>query len=308
LFIAPKTLHPDFAAASPISQPGLAKTCAFEAFVRIHVLGTLGAKELCRSLASLPSICPDHVAVFLCAAGMPSTTFLPVEDMWPNSLPSWNDSTYRHIAVQGRVSDENSYALGGIAGGVTFFRMSVIGECWLCQLLLVFFISLSYNHFQVKVSLLSQSCPFAGHAGVFSSARDMITGFARMWMYGPQFAETEAGPAASPSSSAPPPPPVSFLNTSTVALFTSAPNATFSPRALGWLTQAPSDTYQGCGRFAPTTFYHTGYTGTLLCADPTRNITTVLLTNRVWPNRSELQQIQATRQAFNDAVLEVLGA
>ena len=65
---------------------------------------------------------------------------------------------------------------------------------------------------------------------------------------------------------------------------------------------------QGCGGLAPSTFYHTGYTGTLLCCDPTRNVTTVLLTNRVWPARGSVPEIQAARQAFNDAVLEVLAA
>ena len=33
------------------------------------------------------------------------------------------------------------------------------------------------------------------------------------------------------------PPPVRLLNASTVAFFTTVANASFSPRALGWLTQ-----------------------------------------------------------------------
>lgn len=72
--------------------------------------------------------------------------------------------------------------------------------------------------------------------------------------------------------------------------------------------RAPPRSLQGCGGLAPSTFYHTGYTGTLLCCDPTRNVTTVLLTNRVWPARGSVPEIQAARQAFNDAVLEVLAA
>lgn len=144
--------------------------------------------------------------------------------------------------------------------------------------------------------------PSAGHAGIFSSAAEVVSCFARMWMYGP-FATAAA--ASSPGSLAP---PVAMLNATTVALFSTVANASFSPRALGWLTQTPLDTYQGCGGLANTTFYHTGYTGTLVCGDPTRNVTTVLLTNRVWPDRGSVPEIQAARQAFNDAVLEVLGS
>jgi hypothetical protein len=44
----------------------------------------------------------------------------------------------------------------------------------------------------------------------------------------------------------------------TAKYWTTVANATFSPRALGWVTQASSDTYQGCGDFSPQTFYHTG--------------------------------------------------
>jgi CubicO group peptidase (beta-lactamase class C family) len=123
-----------------------------------------------------------------------------------------------------------------------------------------------------------------------------------MWMYGPYY--SNAGAADKLGALAP---AVALLNATTVDLFTTVANASFSPRALGWLTQTPLDTYQGCGGLAPTTFYHTGYTGTLICGDPTRNVTTVLLTNRVWPDRGNVPEIQAARQAFNDAVLEVLG-
>lgn len=48
------------------------------------------------------------------------------------------------------------------------------------------------------------------------------------------------------------------------------------------------------------------YTGTLVCADPVSGIVTVLLTNRVYPDDSNLKGIHTIRQWFNNAVLEVL--
>jgi CubicO group peptidase (beta-lactamase class C family) len=130
----------------------------------------------------------------------------------------------------------------------------------------------------------------AGHAGIFSSAQDMGR-FISMW----GFSAFGAAPHA-------------LINSTTARLFTTNPNPVFGPRALGWLTQAPTDPYMGCGNWSADTFYHTGYTGTLICADPTRNITLVLLTNRVYPNATgEMEGIHVTRQRFADAVLQVLG-
>jgi CubicO group peptidase (beta-lactamase class C family) len=130
----------------------------------------------------------------------------------------------------------------------------------------------------------------AGHAGIFSTVGDVLN-FTAVWQ--------------------PPPSPVSptarLLNATTIALWTKAPNATFSPRALGWITQASTDPYQGCGSLSPETFYHTGYTGTLMCLDPRRNVSTVLLTTRVYPNMSaNVDGVLALRRNFNDAVLSAL--
>ena len=52
-----------------------------------------------------------------------------------------------------------------------------------------------------------------------------------------------------------------LLNSTTIALWMKVVNPTFSPRALGWTTQAASDTYLGCGSvMSAATAYHTGYT------------------------------------------------
>ncbi|CAE7202334.1 amiE [Symbiodinium sp. KB8] len=66
---------------------GLHFTCAYEAYVRTHVFGPLG---------------------------MGLTGFRPADAA--ATAPTWNDPTYRHEWVEGVVSDENSYANGGISG------------------------------------------------------------------------------------------------------------------------------------------------------------------------------------------------
>jgi CubicO group peptidase (beta-lactamase class C family) len=55
------------------------------------------------------------------------------------------------------------------------------------------------------------------------------------------------------------------------------------------------------------TFTHTGWTGTMLCADKARNVTLVLLTNRVYPNETaQLDTVHAVRAAVASAVVAIV--
>lgn len=73
-----------------------------------------------------------------------------------------------------------------------------------------------------------------------------------------------------------------------------------SSRALGWDTMLPTSS---CGaRLSPESIGHTGFTGTSLWIDPTRDLYIVLLTNRVHPTRQN-EGIQEVRRAFHDAVV-----
>ena len=146
----------------------------------------------------------------------------------------------------------------------------------------------SYRH-EVMQGAVSDANAYAsggvsGHAGIFSTLGDVLN-FTAVWQYG------DSG----------------LLNATTIAAWTAVANASFSPRALGWVTQAATDSYMGCGNFSVSTFYHTGFTGTLMCVDPARNISTVLLTTRVYPAEGNVAAIQELRQAFNNAVLAALG-
>jgi CubicO group peptidase (beta-lactamase class C family) len=121
----------------------------------------------------------------------------------------------------------------------------------------------------------------AGHAGVFSSARD-VARFAHCMV----------------SAGAP------LFRPDTVALFTSRqmlPPGT--SRALGWDT--PSSPSQSGKYFSSSSYGHLGYTGTSLWIDPDRQLSVTLLTNRTWPNASS-NAIKQARPAFHDAVIEAM--
>jgi CubicO group peptidase (beta-lactamase class C family) len=133
--------------------------------------------------------------------------------------------------------------------------------------------------FDENASVLGGVAP---HAGVFSTAVDLA-----------RFAHTMLNPGA-------------LLRRETVALFTrreSTPVGT--SRALGWDT--PSAPSQSGKYFGPASFGHLGYTGTSLWIDPERQLSITLLTNRTWPDCSNLA-IQQIRPRFHDAVIEAIGS
>lgn len=124
----------------------------------------------------------------------------------------------------------------------------------------------------------------SGHAGLFSTLDDMAA-FARLW-----------------AVRQPP-----LIEQATRDHFLSAPDPAASPRALGWLTQSPADTYHLCGDWPNSTAYHTGYTGTLVCIDVETNVSLVLLTNRVYPNSTgNADSILVVRRDFATAVRAAL--
>jgi len=59
--------------------------------------------------------------------------------------------------------------------------------------------------------------------------------------------------------------------------------------------------------FSPRPFPFTLAAGTLICIDPTNNVSLVLLTNRVYPNKTgNMGAIQTARQDFANAVLAAM--
>ena len=119
----------------------------------------------------------------------------------------------------------------------------------------------------------------AGHAGLFSSLRDLSL-FAQMMLNGGTYGGFRV------------------LEPSTIARWT-APRGPGSSRALGWDT--PSDQSSSGRFFSPRSFGHTGYTGTSMWMDPERGLFVILLTNRVNPT-AENQKHVLLRRAIADAV------
>lgn len=119
----------------------------------------------------------------------------------------------------------------------------------------------------------------AGHAGLFSSARDVAV-FCQMLLNGGQYGG------------------VRLIQPTTVARWT-ARQTRRSSRALGWDTPAPGSS---AGRyFSSRSFGHTGFTGTSIWVDPERGLFVVLLTNRVDPTRANMRE-GPLRRDIADAV------
>lgn len=154
----------------------------------------------------------------------------------------------------------------------------------------------------------------SGHAGLFSSARDLLrfadwllsTGAAGVaghcgWVEGSgELNHTFGpyGPAASAASDA----PADLWILPLFALRQDIPPG--SDRALGWDT--PSATGSSAGtHFSRKSIGHTGFTGTSIWIDPERCLAVVLLSNRVHPTRDN-PRWGPVRGLVADRVVEAL--
>ncbi|MDZ7269722.1 MAG: serine hydrolase [candidate division KSB1 bacterium] len=125
----------------------------------------------------------------------------------------------------------------------------------------------------------------SGHAGLFSSARDLAV-FLQMLLNGGSYGETK------------------LLEAQTIAQFTARQEVVpGSSRALGWDT---ADGQNSAGTLMRHKAYgHTGFTGTSLWTDPERGLIVVLLSNRVHPTR-ENRRILSFRPQLHDAVVRAI--
>jgi CubicO group peptidase (beta-lactamase class C family) len=121
----------------------------------------------------------------------------------------------------------------------------------------------------------------AGHAGVFGTAADLAT-FAQVYLDG----------------GAP------LLKPATVAEMTRNQIGALESRGLGW--ELDADYYMG-HLASPSTYGHTGFTGTSVVVDPRRELIVVLLANRVHPSRDGPSQ-NPVRQQVADAALAAADA
>jgi CubicO group peptidase (beta-lactamase class C family) len=125
---------------------------------------------------------------------------------------------------------------------------------------------------------------YAGHAGAFGTAHDVLT-FGARWLSGffsratTEWAWTRVSPPAGPSG---------------------------CERTPGWDTPSGPEPALGRG-FSPRSVGHLGFTGTSLWLDPEAGIAVTLLSNRVHPTR-ENARIKPFRPRFHDALAADLRA
>jgi len=131
----------------------------------------------------------------------------------------------------------------------------------------------------------------AGHAGLFSSARDLAV-FAQMMLDRGVAAPCTADRVSGLPCNRPRFTPVSIFAQGSVDRFTRRQSEA-STRALGWDT--PSRRSSAGDYFSARSFGHTGYTGTSLWIDPTQELAVVLLTNRVNPTRENSRHVPLRR-------------
>jgi beta-N-acetylhexosaminidase len=124
----------------------------------------------------------------------------------------------------------------------------------------------------------------AGHAGLFSTAHDLLP-FVRMMLHN----GTLDGKT--------------YLEASTVRQFTTRQSSS-STRALGWDTRSVTGSSSG-HYFSMKSYGHTGFTGTSIWVDPVADLAVIFLTNRVYPSASNKQQARF-RSVLHDAVREAL--
>jgi serine-type D-Ala-D-Ala carboxypeptidase len=129
----------------------------------------------------------------------------------------------------------------------------------------------------------------SAHAGLFSTGHDLAR-FAEMYLNG----GTLDG--------------VRLIQPATIARFTAYADSTFSNRALGWQKpEYPGMRYTTSAPWAGHTmssrsYGHTGFTGTSIGIDPTRDLFVILLTNRVDPTRNN-NKISEVRRQLTDAIV-----
>jgi beta-N-acetylhexosaminidase len=125
----------------------------------------------------------------------------------------------------------------------------------------------------------------AGHAGLFTTARDLAV-FCQMLLNGGSYAHRR------------------LLERATIRQFTARQTIGDASRALGW--DVPTASSSSGQFFSPASFGHTGFTGTSIWIDPEKDLFVVLLTNRVHPS-AENNLHREVRPELHDAVVKALG-
>jgi CubicO group peptidase (beta-lactamase class C family) len=130
----------------------------------------------------------------------------------------------------------------------------------------------------------------SGHAGLFGDADDLVA-------FGEWMLARSRGGARRAATDA-------LVRRATIREFTRRADVVAgSSRALGW--DLPSPASSAGARLSPSSFGHTGFTGTSIWIDPERQLVIVLLSNRVHPTRDN-QRWAPVRARVADLVVQTL--
>lgn len=124
----------------------------------------------------------------------------------------------------------------------------------------------------------------AGHAGLFSTAPDLAI-FLQMLLQKGSYQGKQ------------------YIKPETVELFIKK-QSDQSSRGIGWDTKSPEGSSAG-QYFSLLSYGHTGYTGTSVWTDPTKNLFVIFLTNRVYPTRNN-SKLFRVRSLVHDAVYKAV--
>ncbi|MGI9629111.1 MAG: glycoside hydrolase family 3 N-terminal domain-containing protein [Longimicrobiales bacterium] len=141
-----------------------------------------------------------------------------------------------------------------------------------------------------------------GHAGLFSSARDLAV-FAQMLLdrgtVSPCSPEDLSGLPCNAARFQ----PVTVFSPGWVDRVSKRQSES-SSRAIGWDT--PSERSSAGDYFSERAFGHTGYTGTSIWVDPSLDLAVVLLTNRVNPTRENTRHVPLRRGVHDRAAQAIV--
>ena len=136
----------------------------------------------------------------------------------------------------------------------------------------------------------------SGHAGLFSDGVDMLR-YGEWWI-----SEWRAAGLGATAGAAPAYPPMPLRDLKEFVTRLDLPPG--SSRALGWDT--PGDVSSSGHYMSARSFGHTGFTGTSIWIDPTRELVVVLLSNRVHPTRANQNWGVEVRGGVADRVILAL--
>lgn len=170
----------------------------------------------------------------------------------------------------------------------THFKPKDVGS-WLSQRIPPTEIDDIYNRGIVQAEVHDERAYFmdgvAGHAGLFSSVRD-IAMFSQLLLNGGRYAGRD------------------YLSPEIISTFTSH-QSPINQRAYGF--DMKSEGFSTAGSLtSDQSFGHTGFTGTSLWIDPAHNLSIIILTNRTYPNRKKGGGISRVRAEIADTIMKSL--